>query len=111
MISLSTARAQFPSLQRIHDNKPMVFLDGPAGTQVPSSVIDGIAHYYRTSNANTHGTFITTMETDVIVRKMREAMAALLGAESSKDISIGQNMTTLNFSLARAISKILKPGD
>lgn len=89
----------------------MVFLDGPAGTQVPQSVIDGISHYYKNSNANTHGTFVTTNETDQVIHHMRVCMAALLGAESAQCISIGQNMTTLNFSLARAISKILKPGD
>jgi cysteine desulfurase family protein (TIGR01976 family) len=104
-------RSQFPSLQRKNNNLPMVFLDGPAGTQVPQSVIDGITHYYKNSNSNTHGMFVTTNETDQVIHHMRECMAALLGAESAHSISIGQNMTTLNFSLARAISKVLKPGD
>jgi cysteine desulfurase family protein (TIGR01976 family) len=38
-------------------------------------------------------------------------MAALLGAKDESTISIGQNMTTLNFSLARAIARVLQPGD
>src|SRR5258707_12623799 len=38
-------------------------------------------------------------------------MAALIGAEGPETISIGQNTTTLNFALARAMSRILKPGD
>lgn len=104
-------RNRFPSLQRKHHNMPMVFLDGPAGTQVPQSVIDAMTHYYERSNANTHGAFVTTGETDEVVRHMRTCMAALLGAESEHCISIGQNMTTLNFSLARAIARVLKPGD
>ncbi len=110
-MSLSAVRNQFPSLQRIYNNKPMVFLDGPAGTQVPLAVMDGITSYYRNSNSNTHGAFITTQETDEVVHAMRESMAALLGAENGQTISIGQNMTTLNFALARAISRVLKPGD
>lgn len=104
-------RSQFPSLQRKNNNLPMVFLDGPAGTQVPQSVIDGISSYYITSNANSHGTFITTQETDKVIHHMRVCMAALLGAESESSVSIGQNMTTLNFALARAMSRVLKPGD
>ncbi len=104
-------RSQFPSLQRKNNNLPMVFLDGPAGTQVPQSVIDGITNYYKNSNANSHGTFITTQETDKVIHHMRVCMAALLGAESESTISIGQNMTTLNFALARAMSRVLKPGD
>ncbi|MEQ1587572.1 MAG: cysteine desulfurase-like protein [Cyclobacteriaceae bacterium] len=104
-------RSQFPSLQRKNNNLPMVFLDGPAGTQVPQSVIDGITNYYKNSNANSHGTFITTQETDKVIHHMRVCMAALLGAESESSISIGQNMTTLNFALARAMSRVLKHGD
>jgi len=110
-IDSAAVRNLFPSLQRKHNNQPMVFLDGPAGTQVPQSVIDSITHYYKNSNANSHGTFITTNETDQVIHHMRTCMAALLGAESESTISIGQNMTTLNFALARAMSKVFKPGD
>ena len=42
---------------------------------------------------------------------MRTKASVLLGAESKDCISIGQNMTTLNYSLARAFSKIFKEGD
>lgn len=108
----STAiRSQFPSLQRKHNNLPMVYLDGPGGTQVPDKVIDAITHYYKTSNANSHGAFISAHETDSVIWAARENMAYLLGAEGPENISIGQNMTTLNFSLARALSKVFKPGD
>jgi cysteine desulfurase family protein (TIGR01976 family) len=104
-------RQHFPSLERQHNNLPFVYFDGPAGTQVPDAVIDAISGYYKTSNANTHGTFLTTRETDQVMHAMRSAMASLLNAEHENCIAIGQNMTTLNFALARAISRILKPGD
>lgn len=90
---------------------PLIYIDGPAGTQVPQSVIDGISHYYSNSNANTHGAFVTTQETDKMINHTRASMAALLGAEGPETISIGQNMTTLNFALARAMSRLLHPGD
>lgn len=89
----------------------MVFIDGPAGTQVPLSVMNAITHYYSNSNANTHGSFKTTQETDKVIAVMRESVAALLGAEGPGTISIGQNTTSLNFSLARAMSRYLKRGD
>ena len=110
-INSTSVRSQFPSLLRKHNDKPLVFLDGPAGTQVPQSVIDSITHYYSNSNANTHGAFITTKETDHAIDGMRERMAALTGAEGPETISIGQNTTTLNFALARAIARVLQPGD
>lgn len=111
MIDSARVRSLFPSLTRVHSNIPLTYLDAPAGTQVPQQVIDGIVNYYKTSNANTHGEFLTTNETDSIITTMRKSMAALLGAEGPETISIGQNMTTLNFSLARGIARNLRPGD
>jgi cysteine desulfurase family protein (TIGR01976 family) len=110
-LDIAAIRAQFPSLTRRHNDLPMIYLDGPAGTQVPQPVIDAISSYYKHSNANTHGTFITTRETDEWITRMRVNMAAMLGAEDESCISIGQNMTTMNFALARAIGRILQPGD
>jgi cysteine desulfurase family protein (TIGR01976 family) len=106
-----SVRKQFPSLQRKPNNMPMIFLDGPAGTQMPRSVIEAISRYYENSNANTHGAFITTRETDDVIEHTRQSMAALLGTDSEHSISIGQNMTTLNFALARAMSRKLQRGD
>jgi cysteine desulfurase family protein (TIGR01976 family) len=111
MIATDHLRAQFPSLQRQHNNMPFVYLDGPAGTQVPLSVIEAISNYYKRSNANTHGEFLTTHETDEAIDHMRQSVATLLGAENGSTISIGQNMTTLNFALARSIARSLQPGE
>jgi len=106
-----TIRNQFPSLQRKHNKKSIAYLDGPAGVQVPNKVIDAISNYYKTSNANSHGYFITAQETDELLETTRETVATFLGAEGGHTISFGQNMTTLNYSLARAIGRFLKTGD
>ena len=74
-------------------------------------VIEVISSYYKSSNSNTHGEFITSIETDKVMESMREKVSVFLGAENKDCISIGQNMTTLNFSLSRALSKIFKIGD
>lgn len=112
MIELDKVRSNFPSLSLKDENEnQIIYLDGPGGTQVPSIVIDAISNYYRQSNSNTHGEFITSKETDSIMDSMREKVAQFLGAESKECISIGQNMTTLNYSLSRGLSKIIKKGD
>ncbi len=111
MIDSSALRKKFPSLSRVHNNFPMIFLDGPGGTQVPEEVIDAISGYYKKSNSNTHGEFVTTHETDEIIHQARVSMAALLGAENASTISFGQNMTSLNYSLAHGIGRTLKAGD
>ncbi|MCB9036015.1 MAG: cysteine desulfurase-like protein [Lewinellaceae bacterium] len=104
-------RQQFPSLRRQHNGRRLVFMDGPGGTQVPQPVIDAISHYYKNSNANTHGAFITARETDAVLDGARAAVAHFLGAEGPHAVSFGQNMTTLNYSLSRAVGRLLQPGD
>jgi cysteine desulfurase family protein (TIGR01976 family) len=46
-----------------------------------------------------------------MIRATREAAAMYLGAPSGETISFGANMTTLCFSLSRAIGRVLRPGD
>lgn len=105
------AREHFPALQRTQGGRPLAFLDGPAGTQVPEAVIDAVAGYYRTSNANLHGHFVTSRESDETVLAARRAMAAFLGAPDWRTISFGQNMTTLAYALAHAFGRLFDPGD
>ncbi len=106
-------RAQFPSLHQTVDDADTlpVFFDNPAGTQVPKSVMDAVVHYYTTMNANSGGTFATSQRSDVMTQKTRELVADFLNAPRSDEIAFGPNMTTLNFSLSRALAKTLQPGD
>lgn len=112
MLDSKKIREAFPSLSlRDKNNNQIIYLDGPGGTQVPNSVIDGISDYYKKHNANTHGEFGTSIETDKIMSTLRDKVSILLNAEDKNCISIGQNMTTLNFQLARGLSKMFKEGD
>jgi cysteine desulfurase family protein (TIGR01976 family) len=109
--SVESCRADFPALERTLNGRALAYLDGPAGTQVPRRVIDAVAAYYRTCNANTHGAFVTSRESDEMIRSAREAAAIFLGAPSWREISFGANMTTLNFALSRALVREMNPGD
>ena len=112
MINSSEIRDFFPSIGRVdHNNNQIIYLDGPGGTQVPIQVIEAISQYYIRSNANTHGEFITSQETDKVMDDLRLKMSEFLGSNSPETISIGQNMTSLNYSLARALSKKFNSGD
>ncbi|HAL57498.1 MAG TPA: cysteine desulfurase-like protein [Bacteroidetes bacterium] len=104
-------RMDFPSLRRTLNGQPLAYLDGPAGTQIPQSVIEAMVGYYTTCNANTHGCFVTTKESDELLEQTRLTVATYLGAESNRTISFGANMTTLAFALSKAIGRTLKEGD
>ncbi len=62
-------------------------------------------------NANAHGAFVTSAESDEIIAEAHRAMADLLNARSAEEIVFGPNMTSLTFSLSRAIGATLRAGD
>jgi len=103
-------RARFPALSLMHAGRPMVFFDGPGGTQVPESVIDAVSGYYREANANHGGAFATAERSDAIVEDAHAALGDLLGV-AADEITLGPNMTTLTFHVSRSIGATLRPGD
>ncbi|MCA1848965.1 MAG: cysteine desulfurase-like protein [Actinobacteria bacterium] len=97
-------REQFPALQRTHNGRNVVYLDGPGGSQVARSAIDAVSRYMNRGGANLHGAFPTSFETEEILRDTRQAVADFLGADPD-EVAFGANMTTLTFAISRALSR------
>jgi cysteine desulfurase family protein (TIGR01976 family) len=110
VLDVGLIRSQFPSLARSVRGQPAVFLDGPAGTQVPQSVIDAVGRYFVHSNANNGGQYETSQQTDELTTATRQGMAQFFGCDAD-EVVFGANMTSLTFALARAIGRGLKSGD
>ena len=108
---LIKCRDDFPALTREYNGYPLAYFDGPGGTQVPATVIDSIVDYYQSRNANTHGFFVTSEETDQVLHTARQKMALFLGALDAEQISLGANMTTLAYALSNAFRRSFKKGD
>ena len=110
--TLDTAwvRSQFPSLKTQVNGNTAAFLDGPAGTQVPTQVMHAIQNYLLNANANTGGAFLTSRRTDEMITQARLAMADFFHCDKD-EVAFGQNMTTITFAVSRAIARELKPGD
>jgi cysteine desulfurase family protein (TIGR01976 family) len=109
---LSVLRDQFPALGETDEkNRPFVYFDGPGGTQVPGAVIDAMADYLTRANSNVHGAFATSRRSDEVIAGAHQAMADFLNAPSPEEIVFGPNMTSLTFTISRAIGRELRPGD
>jgi cysteine desulfurase family protein (TIGR01976 family) len=104
-------RRRFPALAIEDGGRPVALFDGPGGTQVPDTVIEAIADYYRTSNANHDGPYLTSRRSDDRAHGEHAAMADLLGAASPDEIKFGANMTSLTFHISRSIGATMEPGD
>jgi cysteine desulfurase family protein (TIGR01976 family) len=73
-------------------------------------VIDAIGAYLRESNANLGGAFAASRRSDELVEQAHATAARFLGCRPEETI-FGQNMTTLNFALTRALGRTLAAGD
>jgi len=104
-------RSLFPSLAREYCEKPLVYLDGPAGTQVPESVAQRIYQCMIHHNANRAGKFITSNEVDQIMDQAHVAAADLLQVDQHESIAFGPNMTTLTLAFSRALARTWSSGD
>lgn len=103
---LNAIRAQFPALER-----PVIFLDNPAGTQITRRSLDRISAYLVDCNANHEGAFATSRVSDALIDQARQASADFLHASRPEEIVYGPNMTTLTLHLSRSIARIMEPGD
>lgn len=110
ILDVERIRTQFPALSQELNGHPIVFLDGPGGTQVPRSVVTAMSDYLITSNANLHGAFATSVRTEALVATARAAVADFLGCDRD-EVVFGANMTTMTFALSRALGQALQPGD
>ncbi len=108
---IDRVRASFPSLAVTDGGVPRVFFDNPAGTQVPSQVIERYTSYFTRSNANSGGSFVTSRDSMEIAGLARARLAAFVNAPSADEIVIGRSMTALTFHITQAIQPMIKPGD
>ena len=109
-LDIAWVRSQFPALAVQVNGRPAIYFDGPGGTQVPQRVIDAMRDYLMNSNANTHGAFLTSRRSDEVIADAHAALADLLGCDAD-EVIFGPNMTTLTFSLSRALGREFGPGD
>ncbi|RWK61696.1 cysteine desulfurase-like protein [Mesorhizobium sp.] len=108
---IEVVREKFPALSLTDKGRRRIYLDNPAGTQVPQAVADAVSRCLLTTNANLGGFFETTIAAQQIVDDAHAAMADFLGAASPQEIIIGANMTTLTYRMSRTLGRTMQPRD
>jgi cysteine desulfurase family protein (TIGR01976 family) len=98
-------RAKFPALALELEGKPAIFLDGPAGSQVPVAVVEAMSAALLQANANLGGHFATSAAAEQLMNDAHARVAEFLGAGDPGEVVFGANMTTLTLSLARAMAR------
>ncbi len=108
---IEALRERFPALSRAEGGGVQVFLDNPAGTQLPQTVIDAVGEAMVAGSSNLGGFFPSSVRADEIWRDSHTAMADMLGATSMREVMIGPSMTALTLHMSRSIGRTLEAGD
>jgi cysteine desulfurase family protein (TIGR01976 family) len=104
-LDVARVRGLFPGL-----SDGFVHADGPAGSLVPESVVRAVSQAMRVPIANRGGVFPSSARAEQLVSGARSAVADLVGGTAS-GVVLGANMTTLTYTVARALAKRWRPGD
>lgn len=91
-------KKDFPILSTQVNGYPLTYLDNAATTQKPAVVIDAMANYYRTLNANVkRGIYQIGEETSVLYEQTREKVASFINAEFDEVIFTAGTTQGINF--------------
>lgn len=106
---IDVVRARFPALSG--PERPPVYLDNAAGTQVPRSVIDAVADAMANAACNLGGKFAGSHRAMAVWDAAHQAGADIVGAPSPRGVIIGSSMTALTLHMSRSIGRLCQPGD
>ena len=104
-------RREFPALSQSRNGRPRIFMDNPAGTQLPRPVIDAISNALVEAASNYGGFFANSRNAEAIYARAHDAMADFVNAHSSNEIVVAQSMTSLTLHMSRSLGRIFAPGD
>ena len=111
-LDVEAVRKDFPILNQIVNDEPLVYLDNAATTQKPTQVLEAIAAYYAKDNANVHrGVHTLAERATAAYEAARERVRSFIHVASTKEVLFTRGTTTgLNW-VARYAESVLQPGD
>ena len=112
MIDVEKIRKDFPILDQIVNDEPLVYLDNAATTQKPKAVLEAVNRYYQEDNANVHrGVHTLAERATAFYEAARETVRRFINASSIKEVLFTRGTTTgLNW-IGRFAEEILEEGD
>jgi len=108
---IDRVRREFPALSQAHGGRPRVFMDNPAGTQLPRRVVDAVSGALVDAASNYGGFFENSRNAEAIHARAHDAMADFVNARSPSEIVVGPSMTALTLHLSRSLGRRFAPGD
>ncbi len=109
---LEGIKKDFPVLNQIVNDEPLVYLDNAATTQKPLKFLAAIKDYYENDNANVHrGVHTLAERATEKYEAAREKVRHFINAKSTKEVLFTRGTTTSINWVAQFAGQILKAGD
>ena len=111
-LDLNSIRADFPILSRKVNGQDLVYLDNAATSQTPIQVIDVIADYYQSYNANIHrGVHTLSQEATDKFEQARQSIQTHFNIRKSHEVIFTSGTTHSINLVAFGFGTLLGPGD
>ena len=112
-LDVERIRQDFPILGRRIREHPLVYLDNAATTQKPRQVLDALARYYDSGNANIHrGVYTLSEEATAAYDAARVKVQRFINARASREIIFTRNSTeSINLVAQSFGRRQVGPGD
>ena len=112
MFNAEAIKQDFPILDQIVNDEPLVYLDNAATTQKPKQVLAAIEDYYLRDNANVHrGVHTLAERATAAYEAARERVRSFINAASSREVLFTRGTTTSLNWVAQFAAERLQPGD
>ncbi|PIN79413.1 cysteine desulfurase [Candidatus Woesearchaeota archaeon CG10_big_fil_rev_8_21_14_0_10_34_8] len=112
MFNTNNIKKDFPILKRKVNNKQLIYLDNAATSQKPLQVINAVANYYKTSNANIHRSIHKLgEEATIIYEEAHKTVAKFINAKSWREIVFTKNTTESLNLIAYSLTCTFNKGD
>lgn len=111
-LDVEILRRDFPILDQIVNDEPLVYLDNAATTQKPMQVLRAVTDYYEKDNANVHrGVHTLAERATAAYEAARERVRSFIHAASTKEVLFTRGTTTGINWVTNYAESVLQPGD
>ncbi len=112
MLDIEKIRGDFPILHTTVNDRPLVYLDNAATTQLPVCVMERLRHHYCFENANVHRGIHTLSEKSTSAfEEARETVKNFINAEYTEEIIFTQGTTDSINLAAEGMRRQIREGD
>ena len=96
-LDVDVVRRDFPILERLINDHPLVYLDSGASSQKPVAVIEAVRQYYLNSHANIHrGVYVLSEESTLAYEQAHEQVGQFINADWDEVIFTKNTTESLN---------------